>query len=226
MENSDGSWDVDLVRKYLFQTSSPGVKTGEWFKYMDPKGTLDNRKYVYEMLVGKTPESDTNPPDQEALRKSMIPWNQQHDGMIKAFGNNKACGSVVKLTFQKYMGWPAGTNNPRTRSIPYGSWNPVLWTVKSIRSGQPVRASLRSMHHYIGIVGFQGISVKPGAPKTDENTIFKFLCIEPWAGGARTGKVTINYAKPTAFLGIAHQVGTKIVYDGAHITEVAGYFPF
>jgi len=225
MARPDNDWDVDLIKKYLLNTSGPGIKTGEWYKHMDPNGKLNNRHYVYDMLTGKTSTSNTSP-NGSNIGVSMIPWNQRNEGILKAFRGitRLPCGSMVKLTFAKYMGWPF-PKEPSNRSTSFPKWNAILWIVKSLRAGKPVRAKIHALHHYVGIVGFRD-SIKFALPRPDETATFDFLCIDPWAGGARTGSVTIKYAKETAFLGIAHQVGTRLKYDGAWITEVGGFFPF
>ncbi|MGH8587877.1 MAG: hypothetical protein ACREXX_00645 [Gammaproteobacteria bacterium] len=222
MPTRDENWEVDLLWQHLHETGSPGRPTEGWYKEMDPTGTLDDPRHVYEMLVGEP--SHTNP-DLAQLPASMIPWNQRNAGIIKVFKTELACGSVVKLTFRKYMGW--GRNEPNSRSVNYRGWNAVNWIVQSLRAGKPVRAYLKAKNHYIGIVGFQGRSVHPEAPKTDAFMRFDFLCIDPWAGGAATGTTTIVYAGATTkFLGIARQDGTKLMYDGYEITDVEGSFPF
>lgn len=224
MARPDDDWDVDLIEKYLVSTSGPAIKTGEWYKFMDPTGKLNDRRYVYDMLTGKSSTSDTCPTlsNRDA---SMIPWNQNNKGILKAFGKRKLpCGSMVKLAFCKYMGWRYPTE-PTNRSTSFPKWNAILWIVKSLRAGKPVRAKIDALHHYVGIVGFRDY-LKFAIPRADETATFEFLCIDPWAGGARTGEVKIKYAKETKFLGIAHQIGTNLKYDGAWITEVGGFFAF
>jgi len=212
MAHRDGSWEVDLVWQYLHETATPGRPTDGWYKKMDPAGLLDDRRHVYDMLVGDP--SHTNP-SVDQLRASMVPWNQRNAGIIKAFKSELACGSVVKLTFRKYMGW--GGAEPPQRSVSYRGWNGVNWIVKSLRAGKPVRAYLKKKNHYVGIVGFRS-----GAFMR-----YEFLCIDPWAGGAATGTTTIVYAGATTkFLGIARHDGTKLMYDGYEITDVEGYYPF
>jgi hypothetical protein len=222
MSSCDSTWEVDLICEYLHNTSDPGRSTGQWFKEMDPAGTLNDRKHVYDMLTGDPSHSN---PGVGNLRTSMIPWNQRNAGIIKAFKTELACGSVVKLTFRKYMGW--GGSEPPRRSVGHRKWNAVLWIVNSLRAGRPVRAYLRKKDHYVGIVGFKGASVHREAPQGDAYKNYEFLIIDPWAGGAATGATTITYSGAmTKFLGIARQVGWKIMYDGYEITDVEGYHPF
>ena len=107
----DGSWDVDLIWKYFHETPGPASGAATWYQFMDPDGDLNDRKKVYAMLVSE--HTHTNP-DTSNLRQSKIPWNQRNAGIMKAFRTKMklseakselACGSVVKLTFMKYMGW-------------------------------------------------------------------------------------------------------------------------
>ncbi|MEP6850059.1 MAG: hypothetical protein ABI999_14465 [Acidobacteriota bacterium] len=222
MSSRDASWEVDLIWKYLSETSTPGVKTGDWFSSMDPGGTLNDRHTVYDMLTSSA--ADTNP-DMTQLRAAMIPWNQRHAGIIKAFKSELACGSVVKLSFMKYMGW--GSGEQKSRSLDFKGWNGVLWVVKSLRAGQPVRCYLKAKNHYVGIVGCRGKKMHPDADDSDAAKEWEFLVMDPWAGGASTGSTTISYAGiQTKFLGIAKQVGLKIVYDSIDIYSVEGPFPW
>ena len=99
--------------------------------------------------------------------------------------------------------------------------------VKSLRAGQPVRCYLRAKNHYVGIVGCRGKKVRPDALDSDAYKDWEFLVVDPWAGGASTGATTILYAgTQTKFLGIATQVGSKIVYDSIEIFSVEGPFPW
>jgi len=222
MPGRDPNWEVDLIWKYLGDTSTPGRKTGDWFSFMDPGGTLDDRKAVYDKLTSSAADTD---PDMTQLRSAMIPWNQRHDGIIKAFKSELACGSVVKLSFMKYMGWSAG--EPKSRALDYKGWNGVLWIVKSLRAGQAVRCYLRSKDHYVGIVGCRGKKMHPEADDSDAAKTWEFLVMDPWAGGATTGSTTIQYAGvQTKFLGVAAQIGKKIVYDSIEVYSVEGPFPW
>ncbi|MEP6848862.1 MAG: hypothetical protein ABI999_08385 [Acidobacteriota bacterium] len=75
------------------------------------------------------------------------------------------------------------------------------------------------------IVGCRGKRVHPEATDEDAYKNWEFLVIDPWAGGASTGSTTILYAGiQTKFLGIAAQVGLKIVYDSIEIYSVEGPF--
>ena len=228
MARPDNDWDVDLIEKYLLNTTGPGIKTGEWYKFMDPPGKLNDRRYVHDLLTGKkisAPTVSDTCPDISKRDASMIPWNQNNKGILRAFGKmNLPCGSMVKLTFCKYMGWMY-PKEPNNRGTSHPGWNAVLWIVKSLKAGKPVRAKIEALHHYVGIVGFRDC-LSFSLPRSDESATFEFLCIDPWAGGARTGEVKIKYAKDTKFLGIARQIGTQLKYDGAWITEVGGFFAF
>jgi hypothetical protein len=62
---------------------------------MDPAGSLDDRKHVYDLLV--TESAHTNPSGAQ-LPTSMIPWNQLNGDIINTFNTQLACGSMVKLT--------------------------------------------------------------------------------------------------------------------------------
>lgn len=214
MATRDGTWEVDLIWKYFQETGAAGSPTDDWYKKMDPAGSLDDRKHVYDLLV--TEPAHTNPSGAE-LPTSMIPWNQLNDGIIKTFHTRLACGSVVKITFRKYMGW--GRGHLPLRSVSQRGWHAVDWLVKSLKAGMPARAHLKAKNHYVGIVGFRRI---PAA-----GVLHEFLVIDPWAGGARTGATTILYAGgTTAFLGVARQAGSKIMYDGYEVTSLEGHHPF
>jgi len=214
MAPRDGTWEVDLIWKYFEDTGTAVSSTESWYKKMDPAGSLDDRKHVYKLLLDEP--AHTNPSGAD-LPTSMIPWNQQNDGIIKTFDTNLACGSLVKLTFRKYMGW--GRGEPLQRSVSQRGWDAVAWLIKSLKANMPVRAHLMAKNHYVGIVGFRRLQAA--------GVLHEFLVIDPWAGGAKTGSTTISYAgSTTAFLGIARQAGTKIMYDGYEITALEGYYPF
>lgn len=222
MATRDGTWEVDLIWKYFQETSTFGSPTEDWYKKMDSAGSLDNRKHVYDLLVSDP--AHTNPSVAQ-LPTSMIPWNQLNAGIVEVFHSEYACGSVVKLAFRKYMGW--GRGEPPQRSVGHRGWHAVSWLVKSLKAGMPARVYLKQKDHYVGLVGFRGKSVHREAPPGDAYKQYEFLCIDPWPGGAATGATTILYAGAhTKFLGVARQVGTKIMYDGFEITALEGYHPF
>lgn len=216
MSVCDASWDADLICKYFKDSSDKGKKTGGWYRFMDPNGTLDDRAHVFNMLLNEP--DHTNPPDVE---QSMIPWNQLNAGMVKAFNSRFACGSVVKVAFTKYMGWSG-------KPIPVRKWNTrgwdgIAWLKKSLTAGYPARAYLQTRHHYVGIVGYRvrGLAMF--------SSVNEFLIMDPWPGGADTGSTTIKYAgKDTAFLGIAIERNGKIFYDANEheVTSVESFYPF
>jgi hypothetical protein len=167
----------------------------------------------------------TNPADNDKRAESMIPWNQNNDGIVKSFKSNLACGSVVKIAFIKYMGWPGFVkgkqHEPPRRSMAHKNWNGLKYIIKSLDAGKPVRVFLKAKNHHVGIVGYRPL------PMAVADTQYEFLVMDPWAGGARTGTETIKYAgKDTKFLGIGKQDGNKIVYDGYDVTDVDGWHPF
>src|SRR5215203_93348 len=97
MSTCDANWDVDLICQHLKQSSAKIGPTGQWYKLMDPGGTLDDRSYVFDMLTNDPAHTDPND-----VSQSMIPWNQLNAGIVKVFKSEYACGSVVKLAFTKY----------------------------------------------------------------------------------------------------------------------------
>lgn len=217
----DPNWTVDLIWKYLHDTKSPGKKTGDWYSLMDPSDQLADRHKVYEMLVGDPAAS--NPHDGAELEKSMIPWNQQNKNFKKKF-SKKPCGSLVKLTFWKYMGW--GPEDPPSKNVRAKGFKPFQWIENSLRAGKPIRAHLPQAGHYVGIVGFR---VRPGCTPTTSTCgpYYEFLILDPWAGGPANGRNTLRYGGgETAFLGVARQRGNKIVYDGSEIAAVEGTHPY
>ena len=93
MATRDGTWEVDLIWKYFQETGAAGSPTDDWYKKMDPAGSLDDRKHVYDLLVNEP--AHTNPSGAD-FSTSMIPWNQLNDGIIKTFNTRLACGSVAE----------------------------------------------------------------------------------------------------------------------------------
>ena len=216
MSTCDASWDADLICKYLKDSRDKGKKTGGWYRFMDPNGTLDDRAHVFDMLLNDP--ANTNPSD---VGQSMIPWNQLNDGMVKAFNSRLACGSVVKITFTKYMGW-SGKPIPNRKWNTRG-WDGISWLKKSLAAGYPARAYLQTRHHYVGIVGYRvrGVAMF--------SSVNEFLIMDPWPGGADSGQNTIKYAgKETAFLGVAVERNGKIYYDknDHEVTSVESFYPF
>ena len=216
MSACDANWDVDLICKYFKESSDKVGKTGSWYNHMDPGGALNDRKHVFDLLLNH--RSDTNPSGDPELGQSMIPWNQLNTGIVKAFKTHLACGSVVKLTFSKYMGWNIKAEPP-SRRLDHPRWDGIKWLKASLTAGKPVRVYLKSKNHYVGFVGFSErfVRIPP----------LKFLVLDPWPGGAETGGATIKYAgKDTKFLGEAWADGNSIVYDSHQITAVQGFHPF
>lgn len=213
MSTCDANWDVDLICQHLKQSSAKVGSTGQWYKLMDPGGTLDDRSYVFDMLTNDPAHTDPND-----VSQSMIPWNQLNKGIVKVFKSEYACGSVVKLAFTKYMGWKG---EPRRRSMKHPRWDGLKWIKNSLAAGIPVRAYLQTRHHYVGIVGYSERLVM--------KTPLRFLIMDPWPGGADTGSTKFKYAgKDTMFLGEASVEDGKIVYDATkhEVTAVEGFHPF
>lgn len=212
MSSCDSNWDVDLICKYFKDSTGKVVQQGSWYKQMDPGGTLDDRKFVFDLLKQPTHSN----PSLSVRGQSMIPWNQLNDGIVKAFNTHLACGSVVKITFSKYMGWKG---EPRSRSLKHPKWDGISWIKKSLTAGVPVRAFLKTKHHYVGIVGF--------SERTFRVPSLKLLVMDPWPGGAETGATTLKYAgHDTLFLGEAFVYGDLIFYDSHKVTAVEGFHPF
>ena len=211
---TERKWDVDLLWQYFHESTQPTKTTGTWYDIMDPDGALDDRRHVYDMLLGDRSHTD---PTLAEVRTSMIPWNQRNSGIMKKFKSEKACGGLVKLTFWKYMGWGAKSPHYNRSTTPSGTRSIGL---RCLTAKNPVRAHLPAIHHYIGIVGYRS-----KAPK------FEFLSIDPWPGHADTGRATFEYVAPdgrtvkSKFLGIAYQIDEKLTYDGHAITHVGSYYP-
>ncbi|MGL4550196.1 MAG: hypothetical protein ACRC33_03325 [Gemmataceae bacterium] len=212
----DGTWTVDLIWKYLHEVSKPGRRAGSWFDKMDPGGVLNDRHRVYEMLVDEP--HHTNPQPDEVAR-SMIPWNQNNKELFEAFGKKWACGSVVKLSFLKYMNGGAG--DQPAKGVDSKGFDAAAWVTQSLDKGRPVRAHLGEKHHYVGIVGYRAAAVATPTSR------FEYLVMEPWAGGAATGGATIKYAgASTKFLGVMKEQAGRLEYDGYKVTSVSGPHPF
>ncbi|MEA2564674.1 MAG: hypothetical protein QOH06_6178 [Acidobacteriota bacterium] len=226
MSTCDGRWEVDLLCQYLHETRTPGLRTGDWYDKMDPKGTLNDRQIIYDALAGRgLYGKHTNPQSKAEVAESMIPWNQQNTAIREAFNFKQCCGSVVKLTFRKYMGW--GSGEPPYKREVSPKWNAANWIVRSLRAGKPVRAHVKGRDHFVGIVGFRGWSVPLEVSRTGTSQRYEFLCIDPWAGGPETATHEFDYAGgKTCFLWTVHQEGTKLKYDHYEIDEVEGTFPF
>jgi hypothetical protein len=88
----DLTWKTDLIWHYfgtVTTTAGPG-RFNQYFKNQDPLGLLNNRRHVYDLLVGGTAESQ--PMSDAEVAKSTIPWNQNNEGFLKAV--------VVRITDQ------------------------------------------------------------------------------------------------------------------------------
>ncbi|HEX5717348.1 MAG TPA: hypothetical protein VF179_14400 [Thermoanaerobaculia bacterium] len=238
MSACDGRWEVDLLCRYLVETKTPAVRTGGWFNEMDPGGILNDRKSVYDMLVGRGPHaSHTNPSDDAAVFESMIPWNQQNLKLRKTFKEKmnlpaktplskvEVCGSALMLMFRKYMG--CGPDDPPFKRDVSARWDAAGWIVKSLRAWKPVRAHLPERDHYVGIVGFRGWSVAPGVSRTSGSTQrYEFLCADPWAGGPENATHELSYGGGiTCFLWTIRQEGKELMFDHYRIGTVEGYVP-
>ncbi len=213
----DSAWLHDLIWKYLHEDKSKPKSVGHWYNTMDPLGTvLEDRHRVYEMLVDEPAHGN---PDGTQVGTSMIPWNQNNKAFLNKVGGGLWCGSIVKIFFWKYMGW--GASDPPGHSTTTKGFDAAHWVMESLASGRPVRARL-SAHHYVGIVGakIDGLSIKQKRFK------YAFLCIDPWAGGATTAMLELDYGGgKTSFLGVVFEQDGKLVYDGAEIDTVEGLHP-
>ena len=236
MSACDGRWEVDLLCRYLAETKTPAVRIGSWFEEMDPHGVLNDRKYVYDMLVGRGSSTQhTNPTTKTAVYESMVPWNQQNFKLRKTFRDRlypskkiekvEVCGSALKLTFWKYM--ECGEKDPPFKREVNASWNAADWIVKSLRAGKPVWAHLPERNHWVGIVGFRGWSVAPEASRTSGSAQrYEFLCLDPWSGGPETAKHKLSYGGGvTSFLYTISQKGKELMFDHYRIGTVEGYVP-
>jgi hypothetical protein len=210
----DPYWHLDLIWKHLHEDATKS-KSIHWYQHMDPKGMLDDRHSVYEMLVEQPDHSA--PSTNEIREQSMMPWNQLHPGMKTAFKTKYACGSVVKITFQKYMGW--GGADPVERDVGKKGFDAVEFIVRNLINGRPVRArtaDTRYGHHFVGIVGARTLEHLPAKRRNK----FEFLYIDPWAGNG----TPIKYAgATTSFLGIIHEEGDKLKYGLYDVNTVGGH---
>ncbi|MEX2142441.1 MAG: hypothetical protein WD894_24515 [Pirellulales bacterium] len=210
----DPSWTFDLIWKHLHENTTKAKRT-HWYGNMDPNGELDDRHRVYELLVDEPNHTYPRGADataaNEVRKRSMIPWNQLHPGIIKTFKTKYACGSVMKITFEKYMGWGGGY--PGEKDVRKKGFDAVAFTVRNIMSGKPVlarTADTRYGHHFVGIVGARM------APA------WEFLYIDPWAGNG----APITYAgATTSFLGIIRQENGKLKYGSFDVNTVGGFVP-
>ena len=213
----DAHWTTDLLWHYLHQTTTPPETKStrwwfdEWYKKGDTTGALTNRLEVYKLLVDNAAQS--NPTSEAGRAASFIPWNQNNREFLNTCRNmnvsGKACGTIVKVFFQKYMKWKS--RNCRSLLAPgTGMCDPgrVAKACDDIERSLtlqkwPVRVGLGygtgvAVSHFIGVVGCRGRDV--------------FLCIEPWAGNC-----VITYAgKRTAFLAVLKHDTTagELKYQG------------
>jgi len=126
--------------------------------------------------------------------------------------SGKACGTIVKVFFQKYMKW--GVNRPVISMLAPGSGkcdpDRVMKACNDIERSltlqkMPVRVGLGygtsiAISHFIGVVGCRGKDT--------------FLCIEPWAGNC----VTAYAGKRTGFLAVLkhNTIGGQLNYQGTN----------
>lgn len=201
--SKDPFWTTDLLWHYLHQMTTPPETKGmewwfdNWYKKVDPTGALGNRREVYKLLVDDP--THTNPTSVAGVSASAIPWNQKNKEFKKTCKSmkvsGKACGTIVKVFFLKYMKW---MNRPITSMLAPGKLacdpNKVKKACDDIvrkltLQKMPVRVGLGYraspiVTHYIGVVGCKGKET--------------FLCIEPWSGNC----VTTYAGKRTSFLAV------------------------
>jgi hypothetical protein len=210
----DSAWDIDLIWEFLHETATSGKKVGSWYNVMDPKSELNDRHEVYKFIVGDATSKFSG--SSVSIESDMTPWNQKNKGIVKVFNTDRACGSVVKISFIKYMNWPAG-EPPRQAVKSFSRTTATTWIERSLSAKQPIRAQIPLAHHYVGIVGF-----KKQAPGKG-----KLLIIDPWYGGYATGGNVTKYGGgESPFLGIGTADGNDIIYDGQPVTSLEGYHPF
>ncbi len=199
----DPNWTTDLLWHYLHQTMSPPETEGtkwwfdNWYKKVDLTGALGNRREVYKLLVDNA--MHTNPTSKATIATSAIPWNQNNKEFLKTCKamnvSGKACGTIVKVFFQKYMKWPkrpakSMLTRDRRGCDPSKVKKACDDIVRSLTLNKiPVRVGLGFGNstfpsHFIGVVGCKGKET--------------FLCIEPWAGNC----VTTYAGKRTSFLAV------------------------
>jgi hypothetical protein len=236
----DPNWSIDLIWKY-FHEDATKAKQVSHYKFMDPKGDLDDRHNVYRTLVDDAAKTDSNwrsvRGDKYSFNDTMIPWNQNHPGMVKKFGGHLACGSVTKITFMKYMGW--GENYPVQTSLNSRNVDAVVaLIVRNLLNGKPVLAKVASDTygwHFVGIVGCRPQAFASLAGSIDSELKlaarrksaqqWDFLYLDPWAGSV-DGNNSITYAGATTrFLGIITQQGAKLKYGKHDVNSAGGHVP-
>ena len=207
----DLSWRTDLIWHYFgtVTTSAGPGRFNQYFKNQDPLGLLNNRRHVYDLLVGGTTESQ--PSSDAEVAKSTIPWNQNNEGFLKAVNQQWWCGSLIKMVFIRYMGWKDAEPSPQ-HSTRDRKFDAASWTIGKLEKKVPVRAFLGG-HHYVGIVGhrkFVGpVATAGGERPTD------FLCIDTWAWGIDAQDGAEYAGSKSAFLGIIKQNGKSWTYGKA-----------
>jgi hypothetical protein len=235
----DPNWSIDLIWKH-FHESATKVTPVAQYKQMDPKGELHERHRVYQMLVDEP--AHTNSTWRPASKgyhfnDSMLPWNQNHPGMVKAFGKHTACGSLVKITFNKYMGW--GTNYPVQQTLNSRNVSAIVaLIVRNLLNGKPVLAKVASDTygwHFVGIVGCrpQAFAIMGGkidaelklASKRKSVEKWDFLYIDPWAGSVDGGNSMTYAGTTTKFLGMIQQQGDTLKYGKHAVNSVGGHVP-
>ena len=218
----DGLWTTDLLWHYLHDVKTPAPPVGSWYKTMDPSNELSNRHRVYEILVDEADQ--TFPLDQPAVEVSKIPWNQGNANLQEtcevATGKPHACGTIVKLFFQRYMGWGA---KETSHAINAPRFDAAKWVIQHLEQKKPVRVALNGAH-YIGIVGHRCIPTPlPPGPQTCSPN-HEFLVVEPWAYGTTADQKSMVYAgAKTGYLQILRQEGSKWIYQKHKPTYVEGF---
>ena len=215
----DASWDTDLIWHY-FKTVSTKANPGSYSQYyrnQDSGGELSDRARVYEMLVDEPEHTlpTLMPTTKESLDnygKSKLPWNQNNGGFLTSVNQQYWCGSIIKMVFVRYMGWPMKEPDDQRYPGKKGS-DAVQWTIDKLKKNIPVRASLGGQH-YVGIVGHRVTTVAPPHGVAGPVDLFnEFLCIDPWAYGTKGDNLHMKYAgAATAFLGISKQAGSSWTY--------------
>lgn len=196
----DLSWENDLIWHYFHEIKTTAKPVGYWYKQMDPSGELNDRHRVYEMLL-----NEGDPKDGREVAESKIPWNQNNSGFLKT-AKTKACGTIIKIAFTRYMGW--SNTQPKSLDIGKRGFDAARLVIDSLRDKKPVRVHLGK--HYVGIVGHRCRPAPAGAGTCSPQN--EFLCLEPWAGSV-TGDRSIHYAgHDTCFLGIIQQNGSTWQY--------------
>ncbi len=221
----DGLWTTDLLWHYLHEVKTPAPPQGSWHTKLDPLNELSNRHRVYELLVDEP--AHTFPGTKALSEASKIPWNQLNTNLQhsceKLTKQKYACGTIVKVFFQRYMGWGA---NEKSYEIKKRGFDAVKWVIQRLERKSPVRMAL-SGAHYIGIVGHRCIRTPmPAGMEGPEacSANHEFLAIDPWPFGTNVDHFDMVYAGThTGFLQIVRQVGTTWTYQHHKPSHVEGF---